>query len=192
MRPEPYRFTPEQLGRLEAHFGGREVWLPMPLDDLVAALAEAHRASTNVASTGDRESALSDRVLRVANTGDKEKEEGMSTITASTRKPATTDRSALSTQLITEVKKAFPGVELTQKKAYIRAHLGEGRGTTLGYLYPSNNGGKSAVETIKADGSGKYDYTAISNAAELKKAIAAMRAVQKRATAAAASKNKAS
>ncbi len=38
---KPYRFTAEQLALLDAHFGEREVWLPMTLDDLVAALVEA-------------------------------------------------------------------------------------------------------------------------------------------------------
>ena len=37
----PYRFTQEQQARLDAHFGGREAWLPMTLDELVAALVEA-------------------------------------------------------------------------------------------------------------------------------------------------------
>jgi hypothetical protein len=77
------------------------------------------------------------------------------TMPATSASAAKTDLSDLSAKLIAEVKAAFPGIELTQKKSYIRAHLGR---TTVGYLYPSPNGGKSAVETIKPDGSGKYTY----------------------------------
>jgi hypothetical protein len=113
-------------------------------------------------------------------------------MSASSASKKSVDLSALSAQLVEEVKKAFPGVELTQKASYVRAHLGR---VTVGYLYPSPNGGRSAVETPLPDGSGKYAYQTISSAAELKKAITAMKAVEKRAAkkaAAAASKKKAS
>ena len=131
-----------------------------------------------VAKIDNMISALCSNLREVVRQGNTTKEAPMSaSAPASTRKPAV-DLSALSAQLITEVKKAFPGVELTQKKSYVRAHLGR---VTVGYLYPSANGGKSAVETILPDGSGKYAYHRVSTAAELKKAIAAMRAVEKRA-----------
>jgi hypothetical protein len=176
VRATPYRFSPEQLGRLDAHFGAREVWLPMELDELVAALVEAQALEMEL-PVGYTARFISAN-LRVLPKDDTEKEEDMS--------PAAIKLTALSAQLIEDVKKAFPGVELTQKKAYVRAHLGR---VTVGYLYPSPNGGKSAVETPIGDG--KYAYQTITNAAELKKAIAAMKAVEKRAAKKAASKAKA-
>ena len=55
-------------------------------------------------------------------------------------------------------------------------------------MYPSPSGGKSAVEIIRPDGSGKYTDTAIASAGDLRKAIAAMKAAEKKATAAASKK----
>ena len=170
--PKPYLFTQEQQARLDAHFGERAVWLPLPLDELVAALVEA-QAREMGETEGEKARFTKDnewpkiRVIPSVVHPDTETHDrggrSMSASPASTRTTRKPDLSALSAQLITEVKKAFPGVELTQKASYIRAHLGR---TTLGYLYPSPNGGKSAVETIRPDGSGKYAFQTVTNAAE--------------------------
>lgn len=50
--PKPYRFTREQQARLDAHFGERAVWLPLPMDELVAALVEAQTRAMGEAQDG--------------------------------------------------------------------------------------------------------------------------------------------
>lgn len=186
---KPYRFSSEDQARLDAHFGSREVWLPMEVDDLVAALVQS-QAEWVLDKAGLISSTNNSKVRETGfghpDQNHHDQEVTMSTVP--TTKPKR-DLSALSAQLVEDVKSTFPGVELTQKSAYIRAHLGR---TTLGYLYPSPNGGKSAVETIKLDGSGKYTYQAIATKADLTKAINAMKAVQKAAEKKAAKAAKAS
>ena len=120
----PYRFTQEQQARLDAHFGGREAWLPMTLDELVAALVEAQAVEVAGEAKGEKAGFTKDtsctKLRLVVRTGNTAKEEGM---TASSASNKSVDLSALSAQLLEEVKKAFPGVQLTQKQAYIRAHI---------------------------------------------------------------------
>jgi hypothetical protein len=88
----------------------------------------------------------------------------------------TTPKINLSEKLRDEIVKAFPAVELTEKKAYTRCHLGK---LTLGYAYFSSNGGRPAVETT--DHRGGWVYHRIHTAADVKKAVNAMRAVEKAA-----------
>ena len=174
VRATPYRFSPEQLGRLDAHFGAREVWLPMELDELVAALVEAQALEMELPWGIQR--ALFQLTSGVA----KRRHEGGRHVPSSHQadcpeRPAHRGR-----------QEGVPWCRADAEEGLRRAHLGR---VTVGYLYPSPNGGKSAVETPIGDG--KYAYQTITNAAELKKAIAAMKAVEKRAAKKAASKAKA-
>lgn len=73
-----------------------------------------------------------------------------------------------------EIAKAFPGVELVEKKAYHRVALGK---VTLGYAYI--RGTRPAIEVVNGDG--KYTYFGVKTAADLRSAIAAMRKVEKAA-----------
>jgi hypothetical protein len=77
---------------------------------------------------------------------------------------------------IAAIEKQFDGVEFVEKKAYHRIALDK---LTLGYAYV--RGVRPAVEVIKADGSGGYDYVSIKSKADLTKAISLMKAVEKRA-----------
>jgi hypothetical protein len=92
-----------------------------------------------------------------------------------TRKPTVTPDKAMA-----EVEKAFPGVEAIEKKAYHRLSYD---GKTIGYGYL--RGQVPAFEVLNGDS--RYDYFAVRSAADLKKAIAAMRkrqaVIAKKATA---------
>src|SRR4249920_1377938 len=86
-------------------------------------------------------------------------------------------------QLTDAITKQWPSSSLVEKKAYHRIALDK---LTLGYAYV--RGTRPAVEVIKADGSGKYDYISISTKADLTKAINAMKKVESNATKLAAKK----
>jgi hypothetical protein len=76
-------------------------------------------------------------------------------------------------QLTDAISKEWPESELIEKSAYHRIALGK---LTLGYAYI--RGHRPAVEVIKADGSGKYDYIGIKTAADLRRAVSAMKKVE--------------
>jgi hypothetical protein len=106
-------------------------------------------------------------MMGVANDGDKEKEESMSTKSPS---------SDLSTNLREAITKQFPTAEFVVKASYERVSIPreQGRDLTVGYFYPS--AGKPAVET--ADGNGGWTYHRVHAAADVKKAVAAMRRIE--------------
>ena len=79
-------------------------------------------------------------------------------------------------QLTDAISKQWPEAQLVEKKAYHRIALNR---LTLGYAYV--RGQRPAVEVIRPDG--KYDYVGIKTRADLTRAINAMKAVEKRATA---------
>ena len=96
--------------------------------------------------------------------------------------PATTPD--LSSKVKAAISAQWPTAEFVQKAAYERVSLPSENGTralTLGYLYSS-----AAVET--ADGHGGWTYTKVHKAADVRKAVAAMKAVEKAATKKAAAK----
>jgi hypothetical protein len=97
--------------------------------------------------------------------------------------------SAITVQQLTDaISKEWPESQLVEKKAYHRIALDK---LTLGYAYV--RGVRPAVEVIKPDGSGKYDYIGIRTSADLRKAITAMKKVEaKAAKRAAAAAKKAS
>ena len=134
---KPYRFTAEQLALLDAHFGEREVWLPMTLDDLVAALVEAQTRRL----TCQHESALVVTFVKLSERATRRRR-----LQCPHQHPHRSRAQSARAQRPARRggQEGVPGVELTQKKSYIRAHLGR---ITVGYLYPSPNGGRSAVET---------------------------------------------
>jgi hypothetical protein len=85
--------------------------------------------------------------------------------------------SAITVQQLTDaISKEWPDSQLVEKKAYHRVALDK---LTLGYAYI--RGQRPAVEVIKQDGSGKYDYFSVKTAADLRKAISAMKKVEAKA-----------
>jgi hypothetical protein len=95
--------------------------------------------------------------------------------------------SAITVEQVTDaISKQWPEAELVEKKAYHRIALDK---LTLGYAYV--RGVRPAVEVIRPDG--KYDYFSVKTAADLRKAISAMKKVEaKAAKKAAAAAKKAS
>jgi hypothetical protein len=86
-------------------------------------------------------------------------------------------------QLTDAISKEWPQATLVEKKAYHRVALDK---LTLGYAYI--RGQRPAVEVIKQDGSGKYDYIGIKTSADLKRAISSMKKVEAKASKLAAKK----
>jgi hypothetical protein len=169
--PKPYRFTQEQQARLDAHFGERAVWLPLPMDELVAALVEAQaremgEAEADKAGFTNQATSTNLRVIPSVAYQDNETRPEEVSMSAS---PITVEAT------VAAVTKTWPEAELVEKKAYHRVALGK---LTLGYAYLRQ---RPAFEVIKADGSGKYDYFGIKTKADLTRAINAMKAVEKRA-----------
>jgi hypothetical protein len=170
VRPQSYRFSPEQLGRLDAIFGERAVWLPLAMDELVAALVEAQNVGLSEAQGFEeshrRASALGTRLRSIS---------VVLTDNATTEEVSMSASPIIAEATVAAITKTWPEAEFVAKKSYHRVSLGK---LTLGYAYLN---GRPAFEVIRPDGSGKYAYFGIKTKADLANAIAAMRAVEKRA-----------
>jgi hypothetical protein len=170
LRVKPYRFSSEQQDLLDELFGEREAWLPMPLDDLIAALveAQAHDLAASEQATLAFTSTLGSTKVRVV--------PSVVRIGNATRpEEVTMAASAITVQPLADaIAKQWPEATLVEKKAYHRIALDK---LTLGYAYVT--GTRPAVEVPKGDG--KYLYVSVKTKADLTKTINAMKAVEKRA-----------